>query len=183
MIRINLLPVRAAKKRETGQQQILAFLLALIVAGGGLFYWYTLVEGDIESLQAQVAGARSRLAALQKKAGELKDYEAREKALQERLGQIENLERGKAGPVRMLAELGRRIPGRVWLTSLEEKDHKLTLNGAALSYEDISDFVRELRKSGYFLNVEPKQQEEQPSPIPGVTYVIFKLLCETKYAI
>jgi type IV pilus assembly protein PilN len=183
MIRINLLPVKAGKKRETGQQQLLAFLFALIVAGVGLFYWYNLVEGDIETLNGQVGAARTQLAQLKKKAGDLSEYEAREKDLKERLSQIESLQRTKIGPVRMLAEISRRIPSRVWLTAVEEKANKMTLSGAALSYDDVSEFSRQLRESGYFSNIEARQQEEQPSPIPGMNFVVFRLVCDTKYSI
>lgn len=183
MIRINLLPVKTSKKRETGQQQLLAFLLALILAGGGLFLWYQSVEGDIEGLTGRVNAARKELNDLKKKTGDLSKYEQREKELKERLSQIETLQASKLGPVRMLAELSRRIPGRVWLTSVEEKEHKMTIKGAGLSYDDVSEFQRALRESGYFTNVKPTQQEEQASPIPGVPFVVFTLLADTKYAI
>jgi Tfp pilus assembly protein PilN len=83
----------------------------------------------------------------------------------------------------MLAELSRRMPSRVWLTSVEEKDHKMTLSGAGLSYDDVSEFMRALRESGYFKNVQPKQQEERPSPIPGMNFVVFSVTCDTKYTI
>jgi Tfp pilus assembly protein PilN len=82
----------------------------------------------------------------------------------------------------MLAELSRRIPSRVWLVAVEEKEHKMTIRGAGLSYDDVSEFIRALRDSGYFLNFKSPQQEEKPSPIPGMNFVEFTMQCDTKYA-
>jgi type IV pilus assembly protein PilN len=183
MIRINLLPAKAAKKRDTAQQQVLAFFLAILLAGGGMYGWYYFTEEEVDEIQNQVTAAQKQLAALKKSAGDLSQYEAREKDLKERLDQIESLQKSKGGPVRMLAELSRRIPSRVWLDHIDEKDRKMTLKGAGLSYDDVSEFVRALRESGYFINVQYKGQEEKPSPIPGMNFVEFSLICETKYAI
>lgn len=183
MIRINLLPVKTAKKRDASQQQLLAFMLAILVAGGGLVAWYFYTENELDTLKTQVAVARRQLAALKKKTGSLSQYEAREKALRERLDQIESLKRSKAGPVRMLAELSRRIPSRVWILELKERDHKMVMKGAGLSYEEVSEFTRALRESGYFVKVRMVGQEEKASPIPGMNFVEFNLRCETKYQI
>ena len=183
MIRINLIPSKKAKKRkDTGVQQLLVFFLLILAAGGGLFYWYTVVEDDIELTTNLVNSKKKDLATLQTKAGDLTQLEEREKALRERLKQIEELQRSRVGPVRMLAELSRRIPGRVWVNSIIEKDHRMTLSGAGLSYDDVAEFKRGLRESGFFINIKDMGQEEKPSPIPGLNFVEFKLECDTKYA-
>ena len=183
MIRINLIPSKKSKKRkDSGGQQLLAFFLLVVAAGGGLFYWYTQVEEQLESQTTLVNAKKKDLDGLKKKAGDLTELETRETALKERLKQIEELQRSRVGPVRMLAELSRRIPGRVWVNSIAEKDHRMTIVGAGLSYDDVAEFKRGLRESGYFVNIKDMGQEEKPSPIPGVTFVEFKLECDTKYA-
>jgi len=40
MIRINLLPVRAVKKREMGRQVLVLFAVVLLGAGLGNYFWY-----------------------------------------------------------------------------------------------------------------------------------------------
>lgn len=184
MIRINLLPSKKAKKRkDTGQQQLLVFFLLVLISGGGLFYWYTQVEEQIETLTNQVNAKKKQLDTLRKQAGDLTELENREKSLKERLKQIDDLQKSRVGPVRMLAELSRRIPGRVWVNLVTEKDHRMKIIGAGLSYDDVAEFKRGLRESGYFINIQDGGQEEKPSPIPGLNFVEFKLDCDTKYAI
>ena len=50
MIKINLLPVRAAKKREFGRQQIVLFGLLLVLAAIGNWFWYGKVESELTAL-------------------------------------------------------------------------------------------------------------------------------------
>src|SRR5476649_2592120 len=72
MIRINLLPVRAAKKREFGRQQIVFLVLILVLAGIGNYFWYNKVDGDLTGLDQQIARTRSEIAQLEKTIGEVK---------------------------------------------------------------------------------------------------------------
>jgi Tfp pilus assembly protein PilN len=184
MIRINLLPSKKARgKRETGLHQLIAFMILILAAGGGLFYWYNMVEDEITTEGNLVAARRSEVDKLKKAAGELVELEKREKDIRERLKQIDDLQKSRTGPVRMLAEFSRRIPSRVWVNSIVEKDHKMKVSGAGLSYEDIAEFMKGLRESGYFFKIKDLGQENKPSPIPGLNFVEFKLECETKYAI
>ena len=50
MIRINLLPVRAVKKREMGRQVLVLFALVLIGAGVGNWMWYSDRDAELQRL-------------------------------------------------------------------------------------------------------------------------------------
>jgi Tfp pilus assembly protein PilN len=172
MIRINLIPSKKTKRRAgTGAQQLVFFVALILLAGGALYYWYTTVEDEIGDKTVASNGLKRELEKL------------REKDLRERLKQIDDLQKSRVGPVRLLAELSRRIPSRVWINSIEEKDHKLKMVGAGLSLDDIAEFKKGLRESGYFVNIKDLGQEDKPSPLPGLNFVEFKLECDTKYAI
>lgn len=184
MIRINLIPSKKTKRRAgTGAQQLVFFVALILLAGGALYYWYTTVEDEIGDKTVASNGLKRELEKLRKDAGELTQLEQREKDLRERLKQIDDLQKSRVGPVRLLAELSRRIPSRVWINSIEEKDHKLKMVGAGLSLDDIAEFKKGLRESGYFVNIKDLGQEDKPSPLPGLNFVEFKLECDTKYAI
>ena len=184
MIRINLLPSKKTKRRAgSGQQQLMFLAVLVLLAAGGLYYWYTLVEDDIVERTASANAVKKDLDRLRKEAGELTQLEQREKDLRERLKQIDELQKSRLGPVRMLAELSRRIPSRVWINVIDEKDHKMTMVGAGLSLDDVAEFKKGLRESGYFVNIKDMGQEDKPSPLPGLNFVEFKLECDTKYAI
>ena len=72
MIRINLLPVRAAKRREFGKQQLLLLVLALIIAFGANFFWWKSVSDANNAIDAQIARTRQDIAQLEKTIGEVK---------------------------------------------------------------------------------------------------------------
>jgi type IV pilus assembly protein PilN len=67
---------------------------------------------------------------------------------------IYTLQRAKTGPVRVLDDMATSLPGRLWLTSLKEKDGKMELKGIALDNPTIAKFMINLEKSGVIKNVE-----------------------------
>src|ERR1700676_3826817 len=115
MIRINLLPVRAAKKREFGRQQIVLFALVLILAGVGNWIWYSRVESELSGLDAQIARTRTEIAQLEKTIGEVKSIKEDKKALEDKLKILDTLKKGRTGPVKVMDELATLIPEKVWL--------------------------------------------------------------------
>lgn len=50
MIRINLLPYRAAQKKENVRRQISIFVLAVIMVAGILLYYNISLNNDIDAL-------------------------------------------------------------------------------------------------------------------------------------
>ena len=58
MIHINLLPVRAAKKREFGRQQLILFALILVGAGVGNYLWWKAENDNLNSLNQRIVSTR-----------------------------------------------------------------------------------------------------------------------------
>ncbi len=69
MIRINLLPVKAAKKREAGQRQMVFLLLALVGAFGVILAVHWLKTAEIDRLKVRNQAAANRLAELKRELG------------------------------------------------------------------------------------------------------------------
>src|ERR1700730_12728238 len=105
MIRINLLPVRAAKKREFGRQQILLFALLIVLAGIGNYFWYAKVDSELVALDQRIASTRAEIAQLEKTIGEVKSIKEDKKALEDKLKILDTLKKGRTGPVKVLDEL------------------------------------------------------------------------------
>jgi len=110
MIRINLLPVRAAKKREFGRQQVVLFLLLLVLAAIGNYFWYGRVSNEVASLDKQIASSRAEIAQLEKTIGEVKSIKEDKKALEDKLKILDTLKKGRTGPVKVMDELATLIP-------------------------------------------------------------------------
>ena len=153
MIRINLLPVRAARRREAVQRHLVLFAagLAAIVAVGVITYGADRSRlGEIERANSALS---SDIADLKKVIGEVDEYKLEEQRLAQKLGVIEDLRAKKTGPVRMLDRVASDIPDKLWLTELTEKDQKVTLKGVSINNEVIATFMNKMEDSIYFSDV------------------------------
>jgi type IV pilus assembly protein PilN len=177
MIRINLLPVRAAKKREFGRQQLLLFALLLVLAGIGNWFWYSRVESELSALDQQIARTRAEIAQLEKTIGEVKSIKEDKKALEDKLKILDTLKKGRTGPVKVMDELATLIPQKVWLTDYTESGGGVTMTGQAAAYEDLSAFSKKLKASVHFTNITIKGARQR-----GDGIVEWTITCNASYS-
>jgi type IV pilus assembly protein PilN len=144
MIRINLLPVRQVKKREAGRQVL--GLLAFVVIGAlvGNYLWYADLESKQKKQAETITKTKQKIAELEKLIGEVNNINLRKQELEAKLKVLNELRRGRAGPVRFLDALAEATPKKVWLNSFEEKSNAVKLQGTAFSHEDVGEFMRGL---------------------------------------
>jgi type IV pilus assembly protein PilN len=161
MIRINLLPVRAAKKREFGRQQIVLFALLLVLAAIGNWFWYNKVGNELTSLDNQIARTHAEIAQLEKTIGEVKSIKEDKKALEDKLKILDTLKKGRTGPVKVMDELATLIPQKVWLLDYVEAAGQVTMTGQSAAYEDLSAFSKKLKASTHFTNVVIKKASQR----------------------
>src|SRR5262245_54713201 len=105
MIRINLLPVRTSKKRETAQRQLIYAMLGLLVVGGVCGFLHWTITSEVEGLQAQNAEIDGEIKRLKQVIGQVEEFEKKKDALQKKLDIIRTLKARKTGPVHMLDEI------------------------------------------------------------------------------
>jgi len=177
MIFINLLPVRAAKKREFGRQQLVLFVLLLVLAGIGNYFVYNRFESELRSLDKQIVDTRAEIAQLEKTIGEVKSIKEDKKALEDKLKILDTLKKGRTGPVKVLDELATIIPQKVWIVDFNEQGGAVAMNGAASSYEDLSNFSKKLKASTHFSNITIKTARQRADGT--VDWVI---TCNTNYS-
>lgn len=180
MIRINLLPVRQTKKRETVQQQLLGFAAVVVATIIGCIVWTAYNSNVASQRRDQIAERRKELTQLDKIIGEVNEFTAKKKELEEKLGIIDQLKKGKTGPVRALDDLATEIPNRVWLMKLDEKNRTVAMEGIAVDHEDVSAFMKALQKSKYFSNIVLSYSKEKKEA--GSSLYEFKITCSVNYA-
>jgi type IV pilus assembly protein PilN len=170
MIRINLLGrARPKAARQAvpleATLQIVFFALALVVAGGILYY-------DWHSMSAQSAEARSHIqrlngekARLEQLKTQVEGAEKQRAVLQQRINIIEELQRNRTGGQELLDALANTVvrTDTLWLTSLQRKGNVLTLQGAAGSINAVANFITQMKRSGYFDQVEIKDSVQDAS--------------------
>lgn len=181
MIRINLLPVEQTKKWELGQKQIILFLLVLVAVGMGNWTWRSGVADTLQGKRTQVERLKRDIAALDKVIAEVKNIAKEKEAIEEKLGVLEELRKGRTGPVKMLDALATIMPEKAWILSFEEKSGKLVLKGGAVTNEDLADLMHALKGSPYFSEPSLKRSV-QKSDRGGVRYIEFELECSINYA-
>jgi type IV pilus assembly protein PilN len=145
MIRINLLPFRAARKRENIRRQVsisgLLFLLSLVI----LAVWFFSIKTNVSDLKTQETNKKAELESYKKDLEEIKKQEKMIKDTETKLGVIKELEKGKSGPVLLLSAIADAVPvNKLWLTSLKESNGTLTLTGMAMDNETVALFMSNL---------------------------------------
>ncbi len=157
MIRINLLPVRASRKKEAGKQQLMLIAATAVLALVCNFWWSHSRASELATRQEKVKRTKTEIAQLEKIIGEVKNIKAEQSAVKDKLAVLEKLKAGRQGPVKMLDELATTIPKRVWLKKLDEKGGAATIEGGAGTIEDVSAFIGALKRAQYFSNPELKK--------------------------
>lgn len=179
MIRINLLPVRAKKKRNTSLYQLVAMSSAVVVAAFVALSVHAYFNGIVEDQQKKIAEADTEIKRLQKIIGEVNELDKQKQRLLAQLAVIDKLEKGKRGPVHVLDELSTNIPKRVWIYHFREQGGSLSMAGAALENADISEFMRALQKSAYFGDVQLKYTQSDVRD--GVAIYRFEITSRVNY--
>ena len=147
MIRINLLPFRAARKKENIRKQVSVFflclLLVLIVLGWVHFY----LGSKQTRLTTDVADTKKELALYEQKNEEINEIRKKLQELEMRQNVIQDLEKKRFEPVHILDELaGKIVAERMWLTRLTINANQMDLDGIALDNKTVADFIDNLEK-------------------------------------
>lgn len=145
MIRINLLPVRQVKKRELGRQVLVLAGVVLVLTGVLNFIWYDRRSSELSRRETQVADTKRRVTELEKVIGEVNNIKSRKKEVEDKLKILNDLRRGRAGPVRMMDALATATPQKVWLSDFVEQAGQVKISGSAVSHDDVAEFMRGLR--------------------------------------
>lgn len=180
MIRVNLLPVRQAQRRELGKKQLILLALLLLGAGVGNWKWVEGVKTRLQAKQSQVAQLQRDIAQLEKVIGEVNTISKEMKSLEDKLKVLDQLRQGRSGPVKVLDALATVMPEKVWLITVTEKDKQLSIKGAAVSNDDLADFMRALTNSPYFS--EPTLRRSVQRGSGNNRTIQFELSCRVNYS-
>jgi type IV pilus assembly protein PilN len=160
MIRINLLPVKAAQKKEMLRGQLIIVLLSVVIVLIGCGGVYAALQSRINSEKKKIDRIQTDISQLRRKIGEVSHFKKLQAELQGKLDVLDKLKEGKNGPVHLLDELSQSIPEKVWLDSFKESGGSVSVSGLGFSEESVAKFMQDLEASPYFQNVELKVIEQ-----------------------
>jgi Tfp pilus assembly protein PilN len=193
MIRINLLGVPRPKKGKRGgggggsmpsmsgegPGAVVFLVLGLVIGLGaaGFLWWDT--NKKAADLAEKISAAEregQRLQAVKAK------FEARAKeaaVFERRVKVIDQLRAAQSGPVDLLNTVGDMVNNTdaVWLNDMNETGANININGVALTTNAVANLMTNLKRSGYFKNVEIKIAAQDPA-VKDMTNFTFTLICE-----
>lgn len=154
MIRINLLPVRAEKKKESIRQQVSVGILIIILALSGMAYLQISLSREVDGVRQELTNTENEINKYRKLIREVKEFKEKKKILKKKIGIIEELERKREGPLLLLDELSKLIPQSAWLENLKQNNGSVEIKGIAADNETIAKFMESLESSPHFERVE-----------------------------
>lgn len=162
MIRINLLPFRAARKKENIRRQISVFILTLFLSAAILYYVGGFWTNKIKMLGSQIKQINSELAATTVAAREVDRIKKDLDALKKKTDVIHNLEKTRREPFQLLdAMTGLVVEKRMWFTDFSDIQNAVKIKGVALDNKTVADFMTRLEGSGLFSSVNLDNLKQQ----------------------
>jgi type IV pilus assembly protein PilN len=161
MIRINLLPVRAAKKKETALQQIFVFCAGIIAVLAIVLSAWGVKMGQIAGTNNDINAANAKINELKIKIGKLDEIKKLRDEVKKKLDVLAALRKNKTGPAMRLATLSDVTPDQLWLEKYKESGTQITVSGMAFNEELIAQFISALETSTEYENVELLVSEQK----------------------
>ena len=147
MIRINLLPHRAEKRRAK-QIQFIAFSVISVVLGAVIVgFVHVAIMAQIDYQERRNAYLSKEIVILDKQIDEIKKLREQTKSLLARKTVVENLQSTRADVVHLLDQMLRILPDGVYLKSLKQTGNKISLIGYAQSNARVSTLMRSIEDS------------------------------------
>jgi type IV pilus assembly protein PilN len=176
MIRINLLPFRAARKKENIRRQISVFFLSFFLMLAVLIYYNIHLGGQIKDLKTDVDDTKKEVAKFQKITKQIEEIKQKLAILEKKTEVIRTLETNRFEPVEMLDNMsGKIIANRMWFTSFDDRPQNVQIDGIALDNKTVADFMTRLEGTGLFGSV--RLQTIQKHVVKGSGLKKFSITC------
>jgi type IV pilus assembly protein PilN len=189
MIRINLLPVKAAKRRELGQRQIYLLLGVVVAVLAGLFVFHGTQTAQVDEMRRENTRITAEIDKLKNEVGDFDTLKAQREQLVAQRDVIKNLQAARSGPVYLMLELSRILspggqptmdtaayeecvrkdpncaynprwdPRRVMILDFRETNKELDMTAAAKDNSDVAEFLKRLQLSRFFKDVNLRRTD------------------------
>jgi Tfp pilus assembly protein PilN len=152
------------------------FVLLLVLGIGGSWIWVTREHDKLDKEYKAAVAENQKLSEVKLK------YEAtkkKEEVFERRAKAIDELKEAQKGPVNVLNLVADTVnkTDAVWLESMTTDGKNLNFIGMALSPDAVAELMANLRKTGFFKNVEIKETAQDAS-VKEVQAFKFELICE-----
>ncbi len=147
MIRINLLPHRAEKRRAKQIQFIALAVISLVLGAMVVGFVHVAIDTQISYQQRRNDYLKKETAVLDKQIDEIRKLREQTQSLLARKTVVENLQSTRSDVVHLLDQVLRILPDSVYIKSLKQADQKISVAGYAQSNARISTLMRAIEDS------------------------------------
>ncbi|HEY6093422.1 MAG TPA: PilN domain-containing protein [Gallionellaceae bacterium] len=147
MIRINLLPHRAEKRRARQIQFVAFSVISLILGALTVGFVHVAIMTQISYQEGRNAYMNKEIAVLDKQIDEIKKLREQTQSLLARKTVVENLQSTRSDVVHLLDQMLRILPDGVYLKSLKQVGNKISIVGLAQSNARVSTLMRAIEDS------------------------------------
>jgi type IV pilus assembly protein PilN len=149
VIRVNLLPHRAARRRRQQQQFFIALGSVAVVGLAVALLVHTSLSRTYDEQLSRNKYLQEEIAKLDKQLEEIKRLKELTASMLARKKVVETLQTNRAEVVHLLDELARQLPDGIYLKAVKQQGSKVSLNGYTQSQARVSTLMRNLDASPY----------------------------------
>lgn len=173
MIRINLLPHRA-EKRKARQIQLIAFSVISLVLGALVVgFVHVAISSRISYQERRNLYLKQETEVLDKQIAEIKKLREQTESLLARKTVVEELQITRSDVVHLMDQMLRILPDGVYLKSLKQTGNKINLTGYAQSNARVSTLMRAIENSPWLES--PSLVEISAATANGARVSVFAL--------
>jgi len=147
MIRVNLLPHRAEKRRARQLQFIILSGISLALGALVVGFVHVTINAQISGQQERNEYLKQEIVVLDKQIAEIKKLREQTQSLLARKNVVENLQSIRSSVVHLLDQILRILPEGVYLGSLKQSGNKISVIGYAQSNARVSTLMRAIEDS------------------------------------
>lgn len=166
MIRINLLPSEGVEARGFGDLIVGGLVIFAVIVSILALHLYQ--AKSLRDVNKQTLMVQKKLNDLEDVKKKVDAFKAKNAELERRIKLIELLEQNRAAQLYVMESLAGAIPQRAWINKFTEAGSKAKMEGVAWNEFTVSDFMKGLKSSSYFNDVELvsiKKREIQNLPL------------------
>jgi type IV pilus assembly protein PilN len=147
MMRINLLPYRAEKRRARQIQFIAFSVMALLLGGVIVGLVHATISTRIFYQEQRNEYLKAETAKLDKQIDEIKKLREVTEALIARKTVVENLQTTRSDAVHLLDQMLRILPNGIYIKSLKQNGNAIVMVGSAQTNARVSTLMRSIESS------------------------------------
>ncbi len=147
MIRVNLLPHRAEKRKARQIQFIVLSAISLVLGALMVGFVHVAISTQISYQERRNAYLKQEIAVLDKQIEEIKKLREQTQSLLARKTVVENLQSTRSDVVHLLDQMLRILPEGVYLKTLKQSGYRISIVGYAQSNARVSTLMRSIEDS------------------------------------